>query len=1004
MHKTRKTLIILVFITFCTDVFPQSNLFDFGLPYIRNYSFREYNGHAQCWQIDQDEDGMLYFGNSRGMLSYDGYKWNLSVLPKRNILRAVKKGEGSRVYVSGVNEFGFMELGMDGSYSYTSLIHKLPENEREVNNIRNIIIKDHKVYFQFYYKLVIYDPVLDQLDYIKPLKSFFKSYLLHNDIYITSASQGLVKLVGDTLEVVPGTEDMAGTVPFPDIVEWNESTWLASTTESLYWYNANGFQRFETEADDFLKTHTIQEVLIAPDKSIIVSTFDNGLVHLSPDGQVLQYYNLQNGLINSTIHSIFFDRDGALWVTTDQGISKLEYHNPIRLFDNRLGIFGTVEVIKVIGNDVYIGAVEGFYKISVQQEHRSVQVLKDKFWTRFVVPYQHNKILVGGAEYVMEFDGKNFKPINSVMNTHYWISPSSKNPHRFYIATSMGFKVIQNEGGEWKEYFAPDRPILSDCRFVQEDVDGTVWLGAADNTLFRITIDPSDPNQYSFKKYDKENGLPVSQINPTVFNGKMHFLSEGGIYEFDNESERFSPSDILKTTLKNDKVMVPRMVQNKDDQLYFTYGYPPNMKTGVMTNQPELREELKVVNSRLMRVEGSSWWTVEADTVKNQIWFGGTSGVVCYSPGNYSGKVNTFYAHISSITLNRDSVLYRNMNVKKFLPKKFFLGHKYNTVRFDFALPYYDDVDNNQFQFMLEGFDEDWSALTKEKYVEYTGLSQGNYTFRVRAQCIYGDWAEEASVEFYVAPPWYLSWWFLAIVSIAVLTVLVWVVRYFSTLKLIKRVEELELLQRVQKERERISSDLHDHVGAQLTSIISGLQMTETIGGTDQSPQFKQLVESLKEDAQVTITHLRDTIWTLKEEEISASEFTEHIQKFAESVLRYKEKPTFSIQNSAFDTIKLNPSVALNLTRVVEEGIHNAIKHAQANHLTISISSTKEEMHIQIKDDGKGFDPHIKTAGEHYGLDNMKRRIEVIGGRISFTSKIDEGLLIDIEYPINGPS
>lgn len=222
----------------------------------------------------------------------------------------------------------------------------------------------------------------------------------------------------------------------------------------------------------------------------------------------------------------------------------------------------------------------------------------------------------------------------------------------------------------------------------------------------------------------------------------------------------------------------------------------------------------------------------------------------------------------------------------------------------------------------------------------------------------------------------------------------------YNRKKLNEKVLALESIQQLQFERERISSDLHDHVGAQLTSIISGLQMTETIGNVDQSPQFRQLVDSLKEDAQVTITHLRDTIWTLKEEEITPSEFAEHIQKFAESALRYKEKPVFQIQNAASDNIKLNPSTALNLTRVVEEAIHNAIKHAEAEDLEINITSANDKLLIEIKDNGSGFQKENDLGKENYGLTNMKRRIAEIDGEINFQETPGNGVKVLISYPL----
>ena len=84
---------------------------------------------------------------------------------------------------------------------------------------------------------------------------------------------------------------------------------------------------------------------------------------------------------------------------------------------------------------------------------------------------------------------------------------------------------------------------------------------------------------------------------------------------------------------------------------------------------------------------------------------------------------------------------------------------KKNTLKFEYSLPYYTKSENNTYQYILEGFDDDWSSWSTETKKNYTKIPEGDYTFKVRSKNIYDESGNEDSYYFTILPPWYRTWW-----------------------------------------------------------------------------------------------------------------------------------------------------------------------------------------------------------------------------------------------------
>lgn len=237
--------------------------------------------------------------------------------------------------------------------------------------------------------------------------------------------------------------------------------------------------------------------------------------------------------------------------------------------------------------------------------------------------------------------------------------------------------------------------------------------------------------------------------------------------------------------------------------------------------------------------------------------------------------------------------------------------------------------------------------------------------------------------------------WLLLISSFTIIGLIVF--RNFrAKAKLQKEQLELEnkLLEeqsnyKIQEQRLDISRELHDNVGSQLTFIISILDNLK-----NSSVQFDETIDrkidTLTNFANKSISELRDTIWVLNSKQLSLFELktrmTNFIKDASESVDTISFHFDFDIQND----VQLSSKQAINLYRILQEIVNNAIKHANAKDITVSISQIENELQIKISDNGIGFDYESKKKIS-FGLTNIQNRVQEVNGRLQVESNQTKG-------------
>ncbi|MBK5213513.1 MAG: two-component sensor histidine kinase [Flavobacteriaceae bacterium] len=209
---------------------------------------------------------------------------------------------------------------------------------------------------------------------------------------------------------------------------------------------------------------------------------------------------------------------------------------------------------------------------------------------------------------------------------------------------------------------------------------------------------------------------------------------------------------------------------------------------------------------------------------------------------------------------------------------------------------------------------------------------------------------------------------------------------------------QIETQNKLQEQRLRISRDLHDNIGAQLTFIISSIDNLK-FGFKDIGEKLGNKLTNISAFTSQTIYELRDTIWAMNKEIITFEDLQARIANFIEHAKNASEKTGFSFNiDEDVDKTHVFTSVeGMNIYRIIQEAVNNALKYASADETEVNISKVEDQFRIEITDNGIGFDQEVVEPGN--GLNNMKKRAREIGGNIEYISKINKGTRVILNFP-----
>jgi two-component sensor histidine kinase len=301
----------------------------------------------------------------------------------------------------------------------------------------------------------------------------------------------------------------------------------------------------------------------------------------------------------------------------------------------------------------------------------------------------------------------------------------------------------------------------------------------------------------------------------------------------------------------------------------------------------------------------------------------------------------------------------------------------------EFALLNFINSEDNRYTYYLEGLEDTWRPLSTLPLIQYNNLPPGRYTLHIRAVSPSGLQSKNAlDLQMLVRQHFYQTNAFKLVLFLFL----------FGSLYGILRYRFLQGL-RMERMRNRISSDLHDEVGGLLSGIAMQMDLLE-----GRSPDhLKPFMHRIAESSRSAVMKMRDVIWSLDSSKDQVQDLVDRMKSYTlEALTPFGIEHRFEMNNLDPEQ-KLNVDVRQNLYLIFKEAMNNIIKHANATIVEIRLEEKKNEIIMTIADDGLGFSKTTIAKGQ--GLINMEKRTKRIGGRIEFIPGEKSGTIVRLYKP-----
>ncbi|MBK9355815.1 MAG: hypothetical protein IPN08_00225 [Bacteroidales bacterium] len=304
-------------------------------------------------------------------------------------------------------------------------------------------------------------------------------------------------------------------------------------------------------------------------------------------------------------------------------------------------------------------------------------------------------------------------------------------------------------------------------------------------------------------------------------------------------------------------------------------------------------------------------------------------------------------------------------------------------------------IEKREFRYRIPGIDQAWQSLPLgQNTLVYNYLPPGDYILEIELNDETGLYKTlKRSVLLTIKPHFFQTWWFRALLLLLIAGAMFLLVRYFMLLRLRWKLNRLDAERKIMLERSRISRELHDNLGSQLTYLISGLETTGLLLKRNNLEKTSGNLDKLQSAARESMQQLRDSIWALNPGTMTLQSLIIQYEKWVSRVAEPYENLQCTFQIEKLPDIHIDPLNGLNLFRIMQEAVNNALKHSGANKLLTSLHAEAGIIRIEISDNGKGF---AEGGNEGTGMSSMKQRAETIRARLAIESAENNGTTVSV--------
>lgn len=696
------------------------------------------------------------------------------------------------------------------------------------------------------------------------------------------------------------------------------------------------------------------------------------------------------GIRYESVHQLYEDKDGMIWIATDQG---LYYTSPF-----------SPDI-----TNIYLSTIPGYYSVTDLIELKNGDYWLST-WGKGVLTLSRNFRPYPSPLY------RNMKAIEKSKLTAYqqtWSMCQQRSTGKIFIGCQAGLLMIHDPVTQQTQYLEPEIFAKRTIRYITEDQQNNLWFGTQagriikyDGTSYKIVLD-----------------LGVGAIIYKILIDKQGWAwiatQDKGVYAINTITgkieQHYTPDDARQPLFAGTCYDLEQL----NDSIIYAATEALNIinkKTGAV-EQVSLREGLPSNSIKRLRLDNSGYLWIITDKGlsrydhkrKRFTSYGRKDGILIAESSDKADYICSegylMFTGANSLLFFKPETFRRSTPPPDVTITDFLLGSEYqlldslqrlpeirlmpdqNNFMISFACLDYKNRDKFIYYYKMEGLHNDWIRADRLS-VPFTALPPGHYTFMVKAESLDGMISKNiSSLRIYVKPPFWRTKWFIATLLVVVALIA------YSMHRL-----RLHRYFAVEKIRNRVARDLHDDMGSTLSTINILSSMAKAKLNTD-TVKTGEYINKISDNSQRMMEAMDDIVWAIKPSNDSMQKVVARMREFATSVFEAKDIDLEFKADEEVNEAKIDMEGRRDFFLIFKEAVNNAAKYSKCSKALVHVSVEKTKLVLRVKDNGIGFD--VKSADGGNGLGNMQKRTDALKGSLELISKQGEGTEVVVTVPLN---
>ena len=713
------------------------------LPPIEIYSPEIYGADNQNWSISQAKDKFIYVANNKGLLEFNGEKWQLYDSPNGK-MRSVNVIDDF-IYTGSYREFGYWKKNKLGLLIYTSLSENLNIEFLEDEEFWSIIKVDEYILFQSLKRIYIYNQSDNSYSVINSETQIHKIFKVNESIYFQKLKDGIYKIKNGKSELISNHEIIKNN-KLVNILDYKDNLLIETEDSGFFILENETLLPWDVPANKLLSNVSVYRSVQLKDKSFVVGTRSNGIFNISFEGEINYSIDYSKGLSNNTIHYIFEDSEHNIWLALENGINCVNVESPFKIYNDKQGKIGTIYASILFDEYLYLGTNQGlFYKSLNAPENEFKFVFGTGGPVRCLVVYD-NTLFCGHdiGTFIINKD----KVIDNIEALGTWnIVPINKENTLLLQGHYDGLSVLEKVNNTWR-FRNKIKGFDISSKFFEILNTNNILVSHEYRGVFKIKVNDDFARATEVVKDSTiEKGQHSSLIK---YNNNLYYSFSEGVFKYNTSKNQFQKDTVLSQLFEKEAYTSGKLIPDVTNNILWGVSKKDisYLSPGKLSNIPKVN---KVSFSKGLSRGLTGYENISH--LKNQEYLIGTSmGYIVLDLDKVHNK--SYNISINSITIGslEHDILH---SIDKTVKGEF--DNKESTLQFSYSVAEFDKYLDTEYQYQLEGISSQWSSWSSNSSVLFKNLPFGDYTFKVRASIGNKISNNMATYSFSIKRPWFLS-------------------------------------------------------------------------------------------------------------------------------------------------------------------------------------------------------------------------------------------------------